>query len=185
VKVVRSALRIPLALGERAGVRETVMAAATYIRGGADAMAVRPTPATRPRMASTSGMFQLCGRLMCVSAGHAVDGSLVGPRRLRGRRPPRRAPDPSESLQVSDGADRCSRGSPEALRRRSRRLIRFFLFSVRKGGRLKWGRYTRSSGCFFACCAESANLNEVMLRRLSQGSDWHGLGENGNSRRLL
>jgi hypothetical protein len=42
VKVVRSALRIPLALGERAGVRETVMAAATYIlRGGADAMAVR------------------------------------------------------------------------------------------------------------------------------------------------
>jgi hypothetical protein len=41
VKVVRSALRIPLALGERAGVRETVMAAATYIlRGGADVMAV-------------------------------------------------------------------------------------------------------------------------------------------------
>jgi hypothetical protein len=41
VKVVRSALRIPLALGEKAGVRETVMAAATYIlRGGADAMAV-------------------------------------------------------------------------------------------------------------------------------------------------
>jgi hypothetical protein len=41
VKVVRSALRIPLALRERAGVRETVMAAATYIlRGGADAMAV-------------------------------------------------------------------------------------------------------------------------------------------------
>jgi hypothetical protein len=43
VKVVRSALRIPLALGERDGVRETVMAAATSIlRGGADAMAVRP-----------------------------------------------------------------------------------------------------------------------------------------------
>jgi Ni,Fe-hydrogenase I cytochrome b subunit len=41
VKVARSALRIPLALGEMAGVRETVMAAATYIlRGGADAMAV-------------------------------------------------------------------------------------------------------------------------------------------------
>jgi hypothetical protein len=41
VKVTHSALRIPLALGEMAGVRETVMAAATYIlRGGADAMAV-------------------------------------------------------------------------------------------------------------------------------------------------
>jgi hypothetical protein len=41
VKLARSALRIPLALGEMAGVRETVMAAATYIlRGGADAMAV-------------------------------------------------------------------------------------------------------------------------------------------------
>jgi hypothetical protein len=41
VKVARSALRIPLARGEMAGVRETVMAAATYIlRGGADAMAV-------------------------------------------------------------------------------------------------------------------------------------------------
>jgi hypothetical protein len=42
VKVARNALRIPLALGERAGVRERVMAAATYIlRGGADAMVVR------------------------------------------------------------------------------------------------------------------------------------------------
>jgi len=41
VKVARSALQIPLALRERAGVMETVMAAATYIvRGGADAMAV-------------------------------------------------------------------------------------------------------------------------------------------------
>jgi hypothetical protein len=41
VKVARSALRVSLALGEMAGVRETVMAAATYIlRGGADAMAV-------------------------------------------------------------------------------------------------------------------------------------------------
>jgi Flp pilus assembly protein CpaB len=41
MKVARSALRISLALRERAGVRETVMAAATYIfRGGADAMAV-------------------------------------------------------------------------------------------------------------------------------------------------
>jgi hypothetical protein len=41
VKVARSALQIPLALRERAGVRETVMAAATYIVwGGADAMAV-------------------------------------------------------------------------------------------------------------------------------------------------
>jgi hypothetical protein len=41
VKVAQSALQIPLALWERAGVRETVMAAATYIvRGGADAMAV-------------------------------------------------------------------------------------------------------------------------------------------------
>jgi hypothetical protein len=42
MKVARSALRLPRALGERAGVRETVMAAATYIfRGGADAMAVK------------------------------------------------------------------------------------------------------------------------------------------------
>jgi hypothetical protein len=48
VKVVRSALLIPLALGERAGVRETVMAAATYILwGGADAMAVREAAGER------------------------------------------------------------------------------------------------------------------------------------------
>jgi hypothetical protein len=41
MKVAPSALRISLALREMAGVRETVMAAATYIlRGGADAMAV-------------------------------------------------------------------------------------------------------------------------------------------------
>jgi hypothetical protein len=41
MKVPRSALRIFLALRERAGVRETVTAAATYIfRGRADAMAV-------------------------------------------------------------------------------------------------------------------------------------------------
>jgi Flp pilus assembly protein CpaB len=41
VKVARSALQISLALRERAGVRETAMAAATHIvRGGADAMAV-------------------------------------------------------------------------------------------------------------------------------------------------
>jgi hypothetical protein len=43
VKVARSALRLPLALWERAGVRETVMAAATYVlSGGAGAMTVRP-----------------------------------------------------------------------------------------------------------------------------------------------
>jgi hypothetical protein len=42
MKVARSAPRISLALRERAGVRETAMAAATYIfRVGADAMAVR------------------------------------------------------------------------------------------------------------------------------------------------
>jgi len=42
VKVARNALRIPLALWERTGVRETVMGAATYIlRGAADAMIVR------------------------------------------------------------------------------------------------------------------------------------------------
>jgi len=42
VKVARCALQIPLALWEKAG--ETVTAAATYIvRGGADALAVRPT----------------------------------------------------------------------------------------------------------------------------------------------
>jgi hypothetical protein len=52
MKVTRSALPITLAHWERAGVRETVMAAATYIlRGGADAMAVslkkgRHLPAT-------------------------------------------------------------------------------------------------------------------------------------------
>jgi hypothetical protein len=41
MKVAPSALPISLALRKRAGVRETVMAAATYIfRGGADAMAV-------------------------------------------------------------------------------------------------------------------------------------------------
>jgi hypothetical protein len=34
VKVAPSALRIPLALGERTGARETVMAAATYILRG-------------------------------------------------------------------------------------------------------------------------------------------------------
>jgi hypothetical protein len=53
VKVARSALRIPLALGERAGVRETVMAAATYIlRGGADAMAVSRARRIRPQGSS-------------------------------------------------------------------------------------------------------------------------------------
>jgi hypothetical protein len=42
MKVARSALPVTLANWERAGVRETVMAAATYILwGGADAMAVR------------------------------------------------------------------------------------------------------------------------------------------------
>jgi hypothetical protein len=41
MKVARSALPVTLAHWERAGVRETVMAAATYIlRGGADAMTV-------------------------------------------------------------------------------------------------------------------------------------------------
>jgi hypothetical protein len=41
MKVARSALPVTLAHWERAGVRETVMAAATYILwGGADAMAV-------------------------------------------------------------------------------------------------------------------------------------------------
>jgi len=41
VKVARSAPRIPLAPGETAAVRETVMAGATYIlRNGGDAMAV-------------------------------------------------------------------------------------------------------------------------------------------------
>jgi hypothetical protein len=41
VKVAHSAVQLPLALRERAGVRETAMAAATYIVwGGADAMAV-------------------------------------------------------------------------------------------------------------------------------------------------
>jgi hypothetical protein len=41
MKVARSALRISLALRERAGLRETIVAAATDIfRGGAHAMAV-------------------------------------------------------------------------------------------------------------------------------------------------
>jgi Flp pilus assembly protein CpaB len=41
MKLARSAPRISLALRERAGVRETVMATATYIfTGGADAMTV-------------------------------------------------------------------------------------------------------------------------------------------------
>jgi hypothetical protein len=41
MKVARSALPVTLAHWERAGVSETVMAAATYILwGGADAMAV-------------------------------------------------------------------------------------------------------------------------------------------------
>jgi hypothetical protein len=41
VKVARSALQVPLDLRERVGVRETVMAAATYtLSDGADAMAV-------------------------------------------------------------------------------------------------------------------------------------------------
>jgi hypothetical protein len=41
MKVARRALRLSLALRERAGVRDTVMVAATYIfRDGADAMAV-------------------------------------------------------------------------------------------------------------------------------------------------
>jgi hypothetical protein len=44
VKVARSALRIPLALGERARVRETVMAAATYILG----VALTPWPLGEP-----------------------------------------------------------------------------------------------------------------------------------------
>jgi len=45
MKVARSALRISLAHWERAGVRETVMAPATYIvRGGTDAMAVSGSP---------------------------------------------------------------------------------------------------------------------------------------------
>jgi len=45
VKVARNALHVTLALRERAGVRETAMAAATYIfRGGADAMAVSAMP---------------------------------------------------------------------------------------------------------------------------------------------
>jgi hypothetical protein len=44
VKVARSALRIPLALGEKSRGNGMVMAAATYIlRGGADAMAVSLT----------------------------------------------------------------------------------------------------------------------------------------------
>jgi len=45
MKVARSALPVTLAHWERAGVRETVMAAATYILwGGADAMAVSDGP---------------------------------------------------------------------------------------------------------------------------------------------
>jgi hypothetical protein len=56
MKVAPSALHISLALRERAGVRETVMAAATYIlRGGADAMAVSCTaPASGHRLAAAS-----------------------------------------------------------------------------------------------------------------------------------
>jgi hypothetical protein len=52
MKVARSALSIPLAPWERAGVRETVMAAASYILwAGADAMIVRRKRATiAPRM---------------------------------------------------------------------------------------------------------------------------------------
>jgi hypothetical protein len=43
MKVARSALHISLSLRERVGVRETIMAHATYIfRGGAGAMIVRP-----------------------------------------------------------------------------------------------------------------------------------------------
>jgi hypothetical protein len=42
MKVARGALQLPLALWERAGVRETGMATATYVfSGGVDAMAVR------------------------------------------------------------------------------------------------------------------------------------------------
>jgi hypothetical protein len=41
MKVTHGALQISLSLGERVGVRETIMAHATYIfRGGADAMIV-------------------------------------------------------------------------------------------------------------------------------------------------
>jgi hypothetical protein len=59
MKIARSALRISLALRERAGVmRETVMAAATYIfRGGADAMAV----SQRPRSGSLMSSSRLAG----------------------------------------------------------------------------------------------------------------------------
>jgi hypothetical protein len=47
MKVARSALPVTLAHWERAGARETVMAAATYILwGGADAMSVSFRPAT-------------------------------------------------------------------------------------------------------------------------------------------
>jgi hypothetical protein len=51
MKVARSALHISLSLWERVGVRETIMAHATYIfRGGAGAMIVRAAlTAYRPR----------------------------------------------------------------------------------------------------------------------------------------
>jgi hypothetical protein len=62
MKVARSALPVTLAHWERAGVRETVMAAATYILwGGADAMAVR-----QARGSLSDGRQLLLGR-QCAS----------------------------------------------------------------------------------------------------------------------
>jgi hypothetical protein len=56
MKVARSALHISLSLGERLGVRETIMAHATYIfQGGAGAMIVRrisPDPREKLQISS-------------------------------------------------------------------------------------------------------------------------------------
>jgi hypothetical protein len=75
MKVAHSALPVALAHWERAGVRETVMAAWTYILwGGADAMAVSDVsetprhPVARPLARYLQADARICGAIMPTDA---------------------------------------------------------------------------------------------------------------------
>jgi hypothetical protein len=64
MKVARSALHISLSLRERVGVRETIMAHATYIfRGGAGAMIVRTSYLRGNRKRCTAQSIMKAGAL--------------------------------------------------------------------------------------------------------------------------
>jgi len=82
MKVARSALPVTLAHWERAGVRETVMATATYIVwGGADAMAVSHVGTLA--FGDPGGLMDVlekgCGDLLCAIVGGGGHGGRAAP----------------------------------------------------------------------------------------------------------